>query len=359
MPSVQIHCYGCRSTVAADPHSPEESLRTAGWLLIHGETYCPVCAPDHNSAALPGGTPTFAADGSRGIEAAPAAPEQAREDTGQFSPASRDDVLLPGGSMSAAASGSAAPFREVALLDKLEGRARRSVAVGGLATGLGVLLFTGLSTNSIVVVVAACTVVGVPLSQLWNDRTERQTKQAMAIILAVMAFWLVAQPLSHGWGIAELGWTLRWVLLILGPVFIWLGLSSQRYLPEARASLDQPTYDVRLEIKILRGYGFIPYAQARLWPSDPAMLPTEGKVAQPLARFSWQASEPPLAALNAVPAKVHRAPTKGAVVVVSCTEAVLVARVKRSHFGEPASPPRPMSPVMAWLWKPRSLRHPD
>jgi hypothetical protein len=221
------------------------------------------------------------------------------------------------------------------------------------------LLLTSLSANPVLVVVAACTVVGVPLSQLWDDRTERQTKQAMAIFLAVMAFWLVAQPLSHGRGIAELGWTLRWALLILGPVSIWRGLSYQRYLPEARASLDQPTYDVRLEIKILRGYGFIPYAQARLWPSDPAMLPTEDKVAQPLAQFSWQAAEPALISLNAVPAKVHRAPTTGAVVVVSCPEAVLVARVKRSHFGESASPPRPMSPVMAWLWKPRSLRHPD
>jgi hypothetical protein len=181
----------------------------------------------------------------------------------------------------------------------------------------------------------------------------------MAILLGVMAFWLVAQPVSHGWGIGQLGWTLKWVLLILGPAFMWRGLSSQRYLPEARASLDEPTYDVRLEIKILRGYGFIPYAQARLWPSDPAMLPTQGKVAPPLAQFSWQASDPPLVALNAVPATVHGAPTNGAVVVVTCPEAVLVARVKRSHFGESASPPRPMSPVMAWLWKPRSLRHPD
>jgi hypothetical protein len=358
MASVQIHCYGCRATVAADPRTPEESLRAAGWLLIHGETYCPVCAPDHNPAAVQGGRPTVSADGPGGIGADPYAPEQAQVGAGQFTPARRD-ALPPAASMSTSVSSSAAPLREVALLDKLEGRARRTVAVGGLATGLGMLLFTGLSTTPAVVVVAACTVVGGPLSQLWDDRADRQTKQAMAILLGVMAFWLVAQPLSHHWGIAELGGTLRWVLLILGPVFIWRGLSSQRYLPEARASLGQPTHDVRLEIKILRGYGFIPYAQARLWPPDPAMLPTDGKVAQPLAQFSWQASEPALVALNAVPAKVHRAPTKGAVVVVSCPEAVLVARIKRSHFGESASPPRTMSPVMAWLWKPRSLRHPD
>jgi hypothetical protein len=221
------------------------------------------------------------------------------------------------------------------------------------------LLLTSLSSNPVVVVVAACTVVGLPLSQLWDDRTDRQTKHAMAILLGVMAFLLVVQPVSHHWGIAELGGILRWLLLFSGLVFLWRGLSIQRYLPEARASLDQPTYDVRLEVEILRGYGFIPYAEARLWPSDPAMLPTEGKVAQPLARFSWQASEPPLTALNAVPAKVYGPPTKGAAVVVSCPEAVVVARIKRSHFGESASPPRAMSPVMAWLWKPRSLRHPD
>jgi len=255
----------------------------------------------------------------------------------------------------AAPADSATYSRELALLDKLEERAKRYLVAGVVASVLCLLLFAGLSTNPLAVTVAAVTVLGASLIRFWDDRTERRTKHAIGILLAVMAFWLVVQPLSHGWGVADLGNVLRWVLL-LGPLFILGGFSSLRYVPAARSSLSEPTYDVRLEIKILRGYGGIPYTQAQLWPSDRAMLPTEGQVAHPLAQFRWQASEPQLVTLGGVPAAVHRAPTNGAVVMVSCPQAVLVGRVKRSHFGDPPSPPKQMSPLMAWLWKPRSLR---
>lgn len=334
MDELGIHCYGCPAVVTVDSRAPEQGLQAAGWSLVHGETYCPVCARAQGLSTL--GQPTGSPLGDPGSDIAPPPSSASAPPTASVEPAAHS--------------------RELALLDTLEERARRYLILGAMATALGVLLFAGLSTSPVAVAVAAVVVVGAPLSQFWDDRTERRTKQAIGILLAVMAFWLVLQPLSNGWGAADLGRILRWVLLLFGPLYIWAGLSAPRYLPAARSSLSQPTYDALLEIDILRGYGGIPYTQARLWPSDTALLPGAGQVASPLAQFRWQASEPQLVAVEKAPAKVHGAPTKGAVVVVSCPEAVLVGRVKRSHFGEPPSPPRAMSPVMAWLWKPRSLR---
>lgn len=339
MDKVGIHCYGCPAVVAVDSRSPEAGLHAAGWSLVHGETYCPECARAKGPAAQPAQMRAPGPGLNANAEAAPPGVS----------------VLAPESMDSTNSMNSTRPSRELALLDTLEVRLKRAVGLGVLATVLGLLLFAGLSTSPIAVVAAAVTVIGMPLSQLWDDRTQRRTKQAIAIFLAVMAFWLVVKPLADGWGAADFATILRWVLL-LGPVFIWGGLRSLRYLPLARRSLSEPTYDIRLEIEILRGYGGIPYTRARLWPSDTAMLPAEGQVAHPLAQFSWQASEPQLAPLGGVPAKVRGAPTNGAVVVVSCPQAVVVGRVKRSHFGEALSPPKPMSPLMAWLWKPRSLR---
>ena len=173
-----------------------------------------------------------------------------------------------------------------------------------------------------------------------------------------MAFWFVVKPLSLGWGASDLGDILRWVATGLGVVFAYSGVYSLRFLPAARDSLSEPTYDVLLEISLFKGYVSIPFTQARLCSSDPRMTPGPGETAPALAQFDWQTSEPKFAALDRVPAKVHGAPTRGAVVVVSCPQAVLVGRVKRSHFGESLPPPKPMSPVMAWLWKPRHLRLP-
>jgi len=328
--------------VAVDSNSPEQGLRAAGWVLAHGETYCPACARARGlSFPAAAGSPPPEPDLGPALNGSEGTTPPGVADGAATAPATQ-----------------ATNSREVALLDKLEQRAKRYLLLGGLATAVGLLLFAGLSTNPVAVAVAAVTAVVVPLTQFWDDRTERRSKQAIGLFLAVMAFWLVVQPLSHGWGIADLGNTVRWVLLLLGSVYGWRGLSSLRYIPLARSSLSKPAYDVRLEIQILRGYGGIPYTQARLWPPDPAMLPAEGQVAHPLAQFSWQASEPQIVALDGVPAKVHGAPTNGAVVVVSSQEAVLVGRVKRSHFGESPSAPKPMSPLVAWLWKPRHLRVP-
>jgi uncharacterized membrane protein YphA (DoxX/SURF4 family) len=311
MDEVGIHCYRCPAVVGVDSRAPEEGLRAAGWSLDHGETYCSQCA-EHGASPPP----------------------------------------VRGGSPADAGS----PSRELALLDALEGRARRDICLGVVAIVLGLALLAGLSTNPVAVAVAALTVIGLPMSRFWDDRTQRQTKQAIGILVALMVFWLVVQPLSHGWGAADVGRLLRWVLLISGPAYIWAGLRPVRFVPLARSTLGGPIYDVHLEVRIRRGYGGIPYTEARLWPADPELLPGAGQVAHPLARFSWQASEPPLLALAAVPAIVHGAPTNRAAVVVSCEEAVLVGRVKSSHFGESPALPRPMSPLMAFLWKPRTFR---
>jgi hypothetical protein len=142
---------------------------------------------------------------------------------------------------------------------------------------------------------------------------------------------------------------LSWVAVLLGPAAIWTGVKTSRMLPAARSTLKGPTFDARLEITVLRG-GMLS-TMALLWRSDSPTPP-------PLAWFGWQLSEPQLVVVDKVPAKVYGAPTKRAVVVVSCPEAVLVGRVKRSHFGEVPSPPKPVSPLVAWLWKPRSLRLP-
>jgi hypothetical protein len=153
--------------------------------------------------------------------------------------------------------------------------------------------------------------------------------------------------LAHHWDLALAGRIFGWVGVIVGPVFLVYALRAKRILPAALDSLKKPTFDVRLEINVYRGYG-LPYTMARLWRIDSLAPPV-------IAWFGWQMSSP-VAAVDKAVAEVHGAPIKGAVVVVSSPEAVLVGRVKRSHFGEPASPPKPVSPLVAWLFKPRSLR---
>jgi hypothetical protein len=193
--------------------------------------------------------------------------------------------------------------------------------------------------------------MGGPFALLWDQRVQRFAKQAIGIYLALAAFWFIASPLVHGWGVDQVGQMLSWIAVLLGPAFIWIGVKTSRMVPVARSALSGPAFDVRLEIKVLRGYGGMPNTMPLLWRSDSVTPP-------PLAWFGWQLSEPQLVALDKVPAKVYGAPTKRAVVVVSCPEAVLMGRVKRSHFGEPPSPPKPVSPLVAWLWKPRSVRLP-
>jgi hypothetical protein len=41
---VRIHCYGCDSTVPVEESAMSRGLRSAGWALDHGQTFCPSCA---------------------------------------------------------------------------------------------------------------------------------------------------------------------------------------------------------------------------------------------------------------------------------------------------------------------------
>ena len=239
----------------------------------------------------------------------------------------------------------------------MEERARRYIVLGAVASGLGLLLFAGLSSRPVGVLLGVVAVIACPLSVFWDDRTERLTKRAILIFLAIMSFWLIAFPLAHGWGIDQVGRILRWVAILIGPSYAWVGLRSLRLLTSAHDSLRGPIYNVRVEAKILKSYGALTpsKAPARIWPSNSARL-EHRQIASPLAQFGWQQlSQPELVQLDMVSAKVYGAPAKGAVVVVSCPKAVLVGRLKWSHFSEPASS-KPISPLLAWLFKPRSLR---
>jgi hypothetical protein len=258
-----------------------------------------------------------------------------------------------GASLPSMSGGSETSSRELVMLGKIEERARRYTGIGAGTCVAGALLFAGLSSSPVAVLLGVFAVMGGPFLLLWDERMffGRLGKQAIGIYLALAAFWFIALPLVHGWGVDKVGQMLSWLAVLLGPAFIWMGVKTSRMLSVARSSLSGPTFDVRLEIKVLRGYGGMPSTMPLLWRSDSATPP-------PLAWFGWQLSEPQLVALDKVPAKVYGAPTKRAVVVVSCPEAVLMGRVKRSHFGAPPAPPKPVSQLMAWLWKPRSLRLP-
>lgn len=326
MDEARIHCYGCQAVVAADPCSPEQDLRDAGWTPINGETYCPSCA---RARSLPKPPPLIdsSSDSSAADEGAFAG--------GSGPPPTVVEPAKPHG-------------RESAVLGRIGERAKHYVAVGVIASIAGVLLFAGLSSTSAGVIVGVIVAIGCPLALLWDERAERLAKQAIGVYLALAGFWLVAFPLSHGWGVDRLGAILGWIDVLIGPAFIWTGVKTARILPLARDSLDGPAFDVRLEIKVLRA-GIPNTVVALLWDANPA-------ISVPLARFGWELSDPRLIALDKVPARVYGTPTGRAVVVASCPETVLVGRVKRSRFGESSLSLKPPSAFLAWLWKPRSLR---
>lgn len=242
--------------------------------------------------------------------------------------------------------GTIAAPRELALLDRVERVSRRSIIVGAISCGAGALLLAGLSSDPAAVILGGAAIIAGPPLTLPGG--EQITKQALGFYVALIGLFLVVFPLAHHWGLAHVGEILGWVGVIVGPVFLVYALRAMKIPPAARNSLGEPTFDVHLEISVRRGYGGIPYTEARLWRTDSHVRPA-------LAQFGWQMSTPVIA-LDKVGAKVHGAPVNGAVVVVSSVEAVLVGRVKRSHFGEHPSPRKPVSPLVAWLSKPRSLR---
>jgi hypothetical protein len=231
-----------------------------------------------------------------------------------------------------------------ALLEALEVSVRRLVAVAFVACLAGALLLAGLSSNPIAVVLGGAIVLAGPM--LLTGK-ELSFKQALPGFLALL-FFLVVMPVSHDWDLSKVGRIIGTIDLFLGPCLVWAAWRSWRLLASARASLDGPVFDVRLQIEVRRGYAGIPYTEARLWRLDSDAEP-------PLVQFGFHRSTR-IAELNKVPAQVHGTPMKGTVVAVSSPEAALIGRVRRSHFGEAVSPPKAPSALVAWLWKPRSLR---
>jgi hypothetical protein len=128
------------------------------------------------------------------------------------------------------------------------------------------------------------------------------------------------------------------------PIAMWGGRSLFRLASAARKALDEPTVEARLEIMVSNsGYGGMPHESAMLLPAEPTGFATFGT----FYAMPW------LTAVGGVPAKVHGKPLKRAVVIVSCPECALVGRIQRSNFGKV---PRPVSPLMAFLMKRRTLR---
>lgn len=42
--NVAVHCYGCSASDRVDDERPELGLHEDGWVVSHGETFCPACA---------------------------------------------------------------------------------------------------------------------------------------------------------------------------------------------------------------------------------------------------------------------------------------------------------------------------
>ncbi|MGN6257337.1 MAG: hypothetical protein ACTHN3_06270 [Solirubrobacterales bacterium] len=235
------------------------------------------------------------------------------------------------------------------MVNKIEARARLRIKMGAVAFIAGLLLLAGLSSSPVGVSLGGVAVLSGPVVLLWDERAQQLAKQGIRFYLALMAFWL-AYPVVHGSGVKGVGVILGWAGLVVGLGLAWQGIRASSLLGAARSSLNGQAFDLRLETRVRRAaYGGLPTSSALLWGDDPQT---------PLAWFDWQMSQPQLVAVDKTPAKVYGAPTRGAVVVVSCPQAIVAGRVKRSHFGESSSPPQPVSPLTAWLWKPRSLRLP-
>lgn len=342
--------------MAVDSNSPERGLEAAGWNLVNGETYCPTCASARGLASPSRLPPRRSADSPRAADFATPPADEAFGGKGQ-------GIATPAGGPGATSPAiESSPSREMDVLNGLQARARRFIAFGCIAAFACLPLFTELSSNPVAVSFAGLAMVACPVALFWDDRAQRPARFAIAAVLFIFGFSLVLRPLVYGWRVEQIGEIVRWVALVAGLIYIWVGKRWLSLISAARESLRASTYDVRLETKILKGYGAaVPtMAAARLWPADRTMLPQQGEIAAPLAQFrqSQQLSEPQLVNLSAVPAKVYGQPLKGAIVVVSSPEAVVLGRIKWSHFGEPISPPRPMSPLVAWLWKPRHVRVP-
>ena len=235
--------------------------------------------------------------------------------------------------------------RELALLGKLQERVQWLLSIGAVECVAGALLLAGMASSPVGAVFGAAMVMAGPLALLWGN-SERLAKQSVGIYLAGMVF-VIAYADVHREGLSTFGEVAGGAGLFLGACAFLGGLIWWRMLPAARRSLSATPVDVRLEVMVRRGYALMPSMAAQLWPSDSV---SSAVLAQLGSQWSW----PRYRAVDKLPAQVYGAPTKGAVVVVSCPETVLVGRIRWSRFGDDR-PLRPMPPVLAWLMKERRL----
>lgn len=150
--------------------------------------------------------------------------------------------------------------------------------------------------------------------------------EALRLIMGGSAAVVIGGLLLAAHAFGHAGVVLGFVGVLGGPLFAGIGIAFLRLLPAARAALEQPPRDVRLEMKVLKGgYGFRRFTMARLWSAD-----ADGRE---LAKFSesvhWQ--KPKVFSVDRAPARIFGSPVRGAAVVVSCHEGVVVGRIRRSH----------------------------
>jgi hypothetical protein len=173
------------------------------------------------------------------------------------------------------------------------------------------------------------------------DRLEEQTRWGIAI--SVISFAVgVLTLISFSSSTALI---LGGLAVFCGPCMVWSFLRYMRLLAQARELLKLAPLDLLLErrFKVSRIESF----PARLWALD--------SQERPLAWFSSvQWSVPLFMTGYKMPAKVYGAPTRRAVVAVSCSKGLLVGRINMSHFDEDR-PSRSLPRSVSWLLKPRRL----
>ena len=238
--------------------------------------------------------------------------------------------------------------REAELLDHLEEHARWVIS-GGVVWGVaGGLLLAGLSTSAVGVGFSAAMMIGVAVASMWADAKGRRGRRQIAIFLLVMAFFLIAKPLADKSSVEQLGQGLGWCGVLFFPMAI-LGASSLfRLASAARKARDEPTVAARLEITVRNtGYGGMAHesghAAARRAHGVRGARDVRHLLRGAVAHPPWTGFRRRCTASR----------SKRAVVIVSCPECALVGRIRRSNFGKV---PRPVSPLLAFLMKRRTLR---
>lgn len=173
------------------------------------------------------------------------------------------------------------------------------------------------------------------------DRVESHAAWGFAISVASAATGALLLAISSSIAAERLGF----IAVFSGPLAAWSFSRYRALVREARACLLEPPRDFLFErrYRLSRGQSW----RAKLWTPDSPDLP--------IANLSWvQWSTRMYMTTERVPAKVYGAPTRHAVVVVSCPNGVVVGRVGSSTFGSDAvaaDPPR----GLGWLFKPRRL----